>query len=782
MKKFLLSIFALMLAVFSVQAEEVTYTVTSRSEVSVSGNIPEGSSAIYNSTYNTKCQLTAGNSMTLTLKGFAGHKITGIKMSMKSNSSKGKGSFSAVVGSTTISSISDSKFNSSSWAGKWSTSYIDVTPTMSNDDYTIKENDEVVIKIAATENSLYCQSFTITYESVGGETPDVPAVETVATPVISAESTTFNEGESLIVTIETETEGAEIYYTIDGSEPVENGVIYDGEIELTETTTVKAVAKLDGWKNSEVAKATFTAIDPNATTATLSFASTVQRTSYSTTQQVWEHAGVKFTNDKTANSSDVADYAPVRLYKNSTIKIETARPISKIEFDCVSNYVISISGATTSGTIVTVNVNPANTVYELTLSAQARLNSLTVTYASGDSPEPAVTAAPALPASANFENEFEVAITAEDGAAIYYTTDGTKPTTASTVYSAPFTISETTTVKAIAVKDDVVSTVAEATYTKVKLIDLSNCTVAEAIEAYANGQKDEATITGYIVGVMVNNNVALGNITVNSNLVIADDANETDPAKCIPLQLSSGAIRNALELVNNPANLGKKIIVVGSLEAYFSRAGLKSLSSAGLYWNVTDAGYATLYLGYKAEIPSTVKAYIVESTNSTHAVLKEVEGIVAANTGLILEGEGEHLFNITSESTTADVKGNLLKGTVTSKPVEGEAYVLANINVAEEGQPAKMEIGMYKAELNKNADGNDGTTHFLNNANKAYLPIASGTALSTSLRFDFDGTTGVEKVEIRNEKEEIYDLTGRRVNEITKAGVYVVNGRKVMVK
>ena len=88
------------------------------------------------------------------------------------------------------------------------------------------------------------------------------------------------------------------------------------------------------------------------------------------------------------------------------------------------------------------------------------------------------------------------------------------------------------------------------------------------------------------------------------------------------------------------------------------------------------------------------------------------------------------------------------------------------------------EVGLYKAKMAGGA--------WLNNANKAYLPVSevpAGAALSASLRFDFGGnTTGVEEVEIRNEKEEIYDLTGRRVNEITKAGVYVVNGKKVLVK
>ena len=71
-----------------------------------------------------------------------------------------------------------------------------------------------------------------------------------------------------------------------------------------------------------------------------------------------------------------------------------------------------------------------------------------------------------------------------------------------------------------------------------------------------------------------------------------------------------------------------------------------------------------------------------------------------------------------------------------------------------------------------------------NNANKAYLPAPANAQgiKSYSLRFEGEGTTGVEKVEMRNEKSEIYDLTGRRVENITAPGIYVVNGKKVLVK
>jgi hypothetical protein len=49
---------------------------------------------------------------------------------------------------------------------------------------------------------------------------------------------------------------------------------------------------------------------------------------------------------------------------------------------------------------------------------------------------------------------------------------------------------------------------------------------------------------------------------------------------------------------------------------------------------------------------------------------------------------------------------------------------------------------------------------------------------------NFSGVeTGIENSEIRNESSHlIYDLNGRRVEKATKPGIYIVNGRKVVIK
>ena len=71
------------------------------------------------------------------------------------------------------------------------------------------------------------------------------------------------------------------------------------------------------------------------------------------------------------------------------------------------------------------------------------------------------------PESREFTSSVDVTITCDtEGAQIYYTTDGTAPTTASTKYTGRFTVTNTTTVKAIAVLDGVYSGISSATYTK----------------------------------------------------------------------------------------------------------------------------------------------------------------------------------------------------------------------------------------------------------------------------------------------------------------------------
>ncbi|MDN5710551.1 MAG: DUF6359 domain-containing protein, partial [Planococcus sp. (in: firmicutes)] len=98
--------------------------------------------------------------------------------------------------------------------------------------------------------------------------------------------------------------------------------------------------------------------------------------------------------------------------------------------------------------------------------------------------------------------------------------------------------------------------------------------VAQAIE----NNTGTATVKGFIVGTASSKTSydQEAPFTVASNLGLADSPDETDPTKILPVQLPSGSIRSGLNLVDNPANFKAEVNITGSLEAYFTTAGLKS--------------------------------------------------------------------------------------------------------------------------------------------------------------------------------------------------------------
>lgn len=101
---------------------------------------------------------------------------------------------------------------------------------------------------------------------------------------------------------------------------------------------------------------------------------------------------------------------------------------------------------------------------------------------------------PILSAATSFADEFTVTITSDDD--VYYTTDGTDPTSESTKYAEPFKITETTTVKAVAVKGEELSGIASATYTK-----MTKSTIAQA---HAAEKGTEVMIEGTVVASAAN--------------------------------------------------------------------------------------------------------------------------------------------------------------------------------------------------------------------------------------------------------------------------------------
>lgn len=144
-----------------------TYTQTSTTEVQVTGNAPEGSSAEFITTDRTKEQLTAEHSMTYTISGYDGKTIEAITLSMRSNINNGAGVMYIKIGKKKIAEISSYTyfkdwFDSNGYHG----SYVDIHVLFKEGvDLTVGEEEIIEIRIEASLNSLFCQSASITWNN-----------------------------------------------------------------------------------------------------------------------------------------------------------------------------------------------------------------------------------------------------------------------------------------------------------------------------------------------------------------------------------------------------------------------------------------------------------------------------------------------------------------------------------------------------------------------------------------------------------------------------------------
>ena len=104
-------------------------------------------------------------------------------------------------------------------------------------------------------------------------------------------------------------------------------------------------------------------------------------------------------------------------------------------------------------------------------------------------------------------------------------------------------------------------------------------TVAQAKNASGNNY-----VKGYIVGYIDGMSYSGATFSVPSaaetEILLADSPNETNPDNAFPVQLPAGDIRNALELSAHPAYLQQEVLLYGSVEKYFGVTGMKSTSWA----------------------------------------------------------------------------------------------------------------------------------------------------------------------------------------------------------
>ena len=195
---------------------------------------------------------------------------------------------------------------------------------------------------------------------------------------------------------------------------------------------------------------------------------------------------------------------------------------------------------------------------------------------------------------------------------------------------------------------------------------------------------------------------------------------------------------------------------------------------------VGDKSYATLYLPYDVTTNGATKAYYITEVAGGYAQLTATsnEGKeIPANTAVVLINSekatsttltvANGLAQQVSEST------NLLKGTLTPMELDlSQSSPYYSLGVID-------KIGFYKFN-----DGNSTTITL--GANKAYLEYTAPAGVK-GFALDFGGADGIEETKglstLDARGSTIYDMSGRQVGnrKLTK-GIYIVNGRKVVVK
>ncbi len=309
---------------------------------------------------------------------------------------------------------------------------------------------------------------------------------TVASPVFSVQpGSYYNE---FLVQISCASEGAQIYYTTDGSEPTTSSNVYPGSVQVNQNTELKAKAFKSGWTASSTASASYALIVRTPIIHVLS--GTYNNVFDVSISCATIGATIRYTTNGSEPASSSTQYTgPVSIASNTTLKAKAfktgwndsqtrsadytfmvATPsINPSGGTYTTNQSVTISCTTHSATIrYTTNGNdptPSSPIYTNPISITATTTLKAKAYLSNWDDSAVATsiytitgtvATPTFnPAGGTYNSTQSVTISCTTpGATIRYTTNGTEPTSGSTQYTVPVSIASNTTLKAKAFKTD----------------------------------------------------------------------------------------------------------------------------------------------------------------------------------------------------------------------------------------------------------------------------------------------------------------------------------------
>ncbi len=531
------------------------------------------------------------------------------------------------------------------------------TPTASSSVYTGP------ITVTATET---LQAIT----TASGYSPSAPvsatytiSSSTASTPAFSPAGGTYTSAQT--VTISTTTPSATIYYTTNGSTPTTSSSVYSGPITVSATETLKAIAVASGSTASAPGSATYTISTSAAATPAFSPAGGTYTSAQTVTISTTTPSATIYytTNGSTPTTSSSVYSGPITVSATETLKAIAVASGSTASAPGSATYTISTSAAatpafspaggtyTSAQTVTISTTTPSATIYyttngstpttsspvyagAITVSATETVNAIAV--ASGSSPstpgsasyiinsQQTVTAPTFSPAGGTYTSAQTVTLTkALHDETIYYTTNGSIPTTSSPVYSAPINVSSTETITVIAAVSGYANSLpVSATYT----INLPGATAAFSPAGGTYSSAQTVTISSAAPSATIYYTTNGSTPTTGSPVYsgpITVSATETLKAIAVASGYSSNAPASATYTINLAAATPAFSPAGGTYTSAQSVTISAATPSATIYYTINGSTPTTSSPVYSGPIAvsttETLKAIAVASGSSASA-------------------------------------------------------------------------------------------------------------------------------------------------------------------
>ena len=559
------------------------------------------------------------------------------------------------------------------------------TPTVNSQQYSVPitvSNSETISAIAVASGYSNSAQGSATYVITLGQ---------VATPIFNPGAGTYTTGQT--VTISDTTAGATIYYTTNGTTPTASSAVYSGPITVAMTETLEAIAVVNDYSNSAVATAAYIINLPQAAAPIFNPGAGTYTTAQTVTiSDTTAGATIYYTTNGTTPTSSSKVYGgPITVATSETVEAIAAASGFNNSAIGSAAYIINLpqaavptfspgAGSYSSAQTVTISSTTSSAIIYYTTNGSTPTTSSKVyggpiTIASSETVK-AIAAASGFatsgvasvayiinlgqaasptfsPAAGTYTSLQTVAISSTTPSAIiYYTTNGTTPTTNSTLYNGPITVPSTETLKALATASGYSnSNVATAAYT-INIPQVARPTFSPGTGTYTSAQTVTISTTTPSATIYYTMN---GTTPTTSSPVytgpISVASSETLVAFATASSFSSSAVASAAYTINLPA---------AATPAFSVPAGAYTATQTVSISDATSG--STIYYTTNGATPTTSSpVYGGPVTVSSTETLKAIATVNGYSTSAV--GSAAYIINL---PVTATPTFNVPSGTYTS--------------------------------------------------------------------------------------------------------------------